>query len=392
MKAQSGLNGVNPREFLEKHWQKTPVFFSSALSENQPHHQGLLELDADEIAGCALDESITSRLLKEGEVWSLEQGPFTEEELSTLPDTGWTLLVQALEQIHPDVYRLLQDFRFLPSWRTEDVMISLSPEGASVGEHFDYYDVFLIQVQGSKRWRLGQACDESTPLVPNQPIKLLTDFQAKATYDCQPGDVLYVPPGIAHHGVTTSEMSLTLSVGFRSPDVSEVAEAISKFAEGQKGVRYQDPSEPLLNQSAWCTPNAQEGFKQLIQHWLDQPENLQALMGQLFSEPLYPPAPVESEDLDGISPSDFQADMLWQKAPEARMMVFSEDGETIDAVYLNGHELQTPESAWPLAWIVANQTEWAHAELCDLVRNQPDVWRWYLDLMAVGVVYPLEED
>ena len=82
--------------------------------------------------------------------------------------------------------------------------------------------MFLIQGRGRRRWRIGQHCDENTSLRPHQELKLLAEFEEKAMYDLEPGDILYVPPGVAHDGVALDDDCMTLSIGFRAPSRAEL--------------------------------------------------------------------------------------------------------------------------------------------------------------------------
>ncbi|MCF4993909.1 cupin domain-containing protein, partial [Pseudomonas gessardii] len=155
------LGGITAREFLRDYWQKKPLLIRQAIPDFES------PIDADELAGLALEEEVESRLVIEhGErPWELRRGPFAEDAFSTLPEREWTLLVQAVDQFVPEVAELLEQFRFLPSWRIDDVMISFAAPGGSVGPHFDNYDVFLLQAQGKRNWKIGQMCSSESPLL-----------------------------------------------------------------------------------------------------------------------------------------------------------------------------------------------------------------------------------
>ena len=150
------LGGLTAREFMRDYWQKKPLLIRQAIPDFES------PIDADELAGLALEEEVESRLVIEhGErPWELRRGPFAEDEFSKLPEREWTLLVQAVDQFVPEVSELLENFRFLPSWRVDDVMISFAAPGGSVGPHFDNYDVFLLQGHGK---RTGKSARCATP-------------------------------------------------------------------------------------------------------------------------------------------------------------------------------------------------------------------------------------
>lgn len=160
--------------------------------------------------------------------WQVEHGPFDESRFSDLPKTHWSLLVQAVDHFVPDIRDLLKHFQFLPSWRVDDIMVSFAPEGGGVGPHYDQYDVFLIQLSGQREWRLGQVCDDNTPTVKDQPVRILEQFNENERWLMNPGDVLYVPPAHAHWGTAMNDC-ITLSVGFRAPAVTEVVSDLGHY-------------------------------------------------------------------------------------------------------------------------------------------------------------------
>ncbi|WP_279293382.1 cupin domain-containing protein, partial [Pseudomonas aeruginosa] len=146
------LGGLTAAEFLRDYWQRKPLLVRQAIPDFES------PLSADELAGLSLEESVESRIvLEHGKTpWEMRRGPFQEEDYQHLPEQDWTLLVQAVDQFVPEVAQLLEQFRFLPSWRIDDVMISYAAPGGGVGPHFDNYDVFLLQGHGRRRWKVGQ--------------------------------------------------------------------------------------------------------------------------------------------------------------------------------------------------------------------------------------------
>ena len=229
------LGGITAREFLRDYWQKKPLLIRQAIPDFES------PIDADELAGLALEEEVESRLVIEhGErPWELRRGPFAEDEFSKLPEREWTLLVQAVDQFVPEVAELLENFRFLPSWRIDDVMISFAAPGGSVGPHFDNYDVFLLQGHGKRNWKIGQMCDSESPLLQHADLRILADFEATDEWVLEPGDMLYLPPRLAHCGVAVDDC-LTYSVGFRAPSAAEVlthfTDFLSQFLTGRRAL------------------------------------------------------------------------------------------------------------------------------------------------------------
>ncbi|NRA68359.1 MAG: cupin domain-containing protein [Pseudobacteriovorax sp.] len=224
------------KQFLTEYWQKKPVLIRG-FDKNF-----LSNFDQDVIAGLALEPDVESRLVffnDDKTEWRVHHGPFAEDELTGLANKGWTLLVQGLEQFLDEADALLKQFDLIPQWRTDDVMASLSPHGGTVGPHLDHYDVFLVQARGKKSWTLSDGPIENEELIPDQPLKILSAPLRGQTLEVETGDILYIPPKWGHSGLAVGE-SLTLSVGFRAPDVKELFAGLSQFAPEQIH-RFSDP-------------------------------------------------------------------------------------------------------------------------------------------------------
>ena len=250
IKPLTHLGDLPVQDFLRDYWQKKPLFIKNALVNWQA------PLDSNELAGLALEDSVESRLIIEqtcknplNSQWQLEHGPLPEERFATLPPSHFTLLIQALDQICPEAHDLLQQFKFLPHWRVDDIMASIAPIGGSVGPHFDYYDVFLLQGTGSRRWQIGQSCSEQSPLLTDCPLKILTEFDTQAQYLAQPGDLLYIPANIAHWGIGATDDCTTYSIGFRAPSYSDILLDLSQdiASELSADIRYRDPENLPAN-------------------------------------------------------------------------------------------------------------------------------------------------
>ena len=184
MNQQSAVLGdLSPEEFLRDYWQKKPLLIRNAIPDFEP------PIDGNELAGLSLETEVESRLVV-GTEWQLENGPFTEQRFQTLPSSHWTLLVQAVDLWVPEVAALLREFAFLPPWRLDDIMVSYAQDGGSVGPHFDYYDVFLLQGAGQRRWQIGQACAASSPLLENTDLKILSQFRPTDEWVLNCGDML----------------------------------------------------------------------------------------------------------------------------------------------------------------------------------------------------------
>lgn len=211
------LQNFDAELFLRDIWQQRPLLIRN------PWKAWSNPLEPDALAGLACEEQVESRLIvQKRDQWKAEHGPIPEERFGTLGAEPWTLLVQAVDHHVPDVAALIEPFRFIPSWRIDDVMVSYATDGGGVGPHFDHYDVFLIQGLGRRRWRIGGLCDSATALLPHDDLRLLADFQATDEWILEPGDILYVPPHFAHEGVAVGDNCMTYSIGFRAPSRSEL--------------------------------------------------------------------------------------------------------------------------------------------------------------------------
>jgi 50S ribosomal protein L16 3-hydroxylase len=227
--------------FLREYWQRKPLLIRN------PWMSWANPLEPDELAGLACEEGIESRLIMQSdEDWRVEHGQLPEARFSALGGTPWTLLVQAVDHHVPKVAALLEPFRFIPNWRIDDVMVSYATDRGGVGPHFDQYDVFLIQGLGKRRWQVGAHCDGETALLPHDDLRLLARFEPTEEWLLEPGDMLYVPPGIAHNGIAVGDDCMTYSIGFRAPSRSELIAHWSDhlLAGLQDDDRYEDRNLP----------------------------------------------------------------------------------------------------------------------------------------------------
>ena len=223
-------NTITPEQFLSDYWQKKPLLIKQGL----PQLIGMFE--PEDILGLSIDKDATTRLLtqaaskQDGQPqWQLKKSPLTEADFDNLPEQ-WSVLVQNLEQWSPELGALWQALNFIPQWQRDDIMVSYAPKGGSVGKHYDDYDVFLAQGFGSRRWQLGKFCDEQTEFVADEPIRLFDDM-GEIIFDeiLEAGDVLYVPPKLAHFGVAQDDC-LTFSFGCRRPNLMQIIDSLADVA------------------------------------------------------------------------------------------------------------------------------------------------------------------
>jgi 50S ribosomal protein L16 3-hydroxylase len=235
--------GMSPAIFLRDYWQRRPLLIRSAFP--QFAHAGFVPpITPEDLAGLACEDGALSRLVahdRERDAWLLRHGPFDEALFPQLGDHDWTLLVQDVDKWDADVAALLPAFDFLPRWRIDDIMVSFAATGGSVGAHVDQYDVFLLQAQGRRRWQIDTRDDPPLHFRKDVELKLLQRFTPDHDWMLGPGDMLYLPPGVPHHGVA-EEPCLTYSIGMRAPSAAELmGDYVDTLAaEADDALRYRD--------------------------------------------------------------------------------------------------------------------------------------------------------
>lgn len=306
------LGELSVAEFLRDYWQKKPVLIRNAWPDFQPL------LAADELAGLSLEEEIESRIVmehgKEGP-WEILKGPFSDDIFAELPESHWTLLVQAVDHWIPEAADLMEHFRFLPRWRIDDLMISFAVDGGSVGPHYDQYDVFLLQAEGQREWRIGQMCSEQSDILDGPKIRVLKEFAETGRWVLNPGDMLYLPPQLAHYGIAKGNCQ-TYSIGFRAPSQAELAQAAldQVLATSSEDMRYTDADlEPLQN-SGEITNTDKQRLLTLLTHAINQPELIGDLLGKLMTEAKYPEH--QADRLDDEEWDEWRAS--FKKLPDLR--------------------------------------------------------------------------
>jgi 50S ribosomal protein L16 3-hydroxylase len=271
--------------FLRDYWQKKPLLVRGAWDA------WANPLDPDELAGLACEDEVESRLitLKRSD-WQVESGPLPEERFGKLGKAPYTLLVQAVDHHVPEVAALVPPFRFVPNWRVDDVMVSYASDGGGLGPHFDQYDVFLIQGRGRRRWQVGALCDDDTPLLPHDDLRLLANFEAVEEWVLEPGDMLYVPPRVAHNGVAVGADCMTYSIGFRAPARSELIAhyADHLLAELTDDDRYADPGLRAQGNPGEITPEALAQLQAMVTEKLADKTAFARWFGAYNSTPKYP--------------------------------------------------------------------------------------------------------
>jgi 50S ribosomal protein L16 3-hydroxylase len=279
------LGGLSPQLFMKRHWQKKPLLVRQAIANFKPL------LDRGELFELASHEDAQARLVIQepgaAPAWRFKQGPFERRALPALKRPGWTLLVQGVDLQHDAVHELMNQFRFVPDARLDDLMISYATDGGGVGPHFDSYDVFLLQAHGRRRWRIGRQKDKT--LQPDVPLKILANFEPEQEFVLEPGDMLYLPLLHAHDGIAIGEC-MTYSIGFRSPSRGELArELLQRLAEGAEDAVglsvYRDPQQGAVSQPGQIPHQMFEFARDALQGALKDPDALARALGEYLTEP-----------------------------------------------------------------------------------------------------------
>lgn len=339
--------GLSAEEFLRDYWQKKPLVIRQAFA-------GLRSpVSADEMAGLACEPAVESRLVVEqenGKPWQLHNGPFEPETFAALPDSPWSLLIQGLDHWVPEAADILEAFRFIPNWRLDDIMASYAPPGGSVGPHFDQYDVFLLQAEGRRRWYFGGHCDEQSARVEGTPLRILADWKESETAVLEPGDMLYLPPGVGHHGVAVDDC-ITLSVGFRAPTVDDLLTGFSDYLCSLPGAdqHLTDPDLQPQDNPGTLTPQALNRARARLLDQLQDEHQFALWFGQFTTAP-------KSEDIvepaeEPLNPASLlralqdHAVLRWN---EGSRFVYHDDDE-VTALFVDGERYLLRGNARTLA-------------------------------------------
>ncbi len=252
--------------FMQHYWQQRPVVI------RQGFKQFVDPISPEDLAGLACEESVDSRLVykkggKEGETWQAETGPF--ESYDHMAKTGWSLIVQAVNHWSPEVAELVKPFAFIPKWRLDDVMISYSTPKGGVGPHIDLYDVFICQGSGRRQWRVGDR-GEHRQFAAHAALLHVDPFEAIIDVELLPGDILYIPPGFPHDGVSL-ETSMSFSVGFRGKSACDMLSGLADHVIDKElgSTLFSDPGRPIHKNQGQINASDFAHIKAQLQSILD---------------------------------------------------------------------------------------------------------------------------
>ena len=277
------LGGLTASQFMRKHWQKKPLLVRQAIPDFKA------AIPRAELLAMTGQEGVESRLIQhlEDGSWKLSHGPLSRRSLPALNKPGWTVLVQGVDTHDDKVHELLQQFRFVPEARLDDLMISFATDQGGVGAHFASYDVFLLQAHGKRRWRIGRQKDFT--LQPDVPLKILANFEAEEEFVLEPGDMLYLPPKWAHDGVAEGEC-MTYSIGFRAPAREELGrELLLRMSdepdEPEDPVIYRDNKQDAVANPGEIPAGMLDFARQALERAMAEPLALERALGEYLSDP-----------------------------------------------------------------------------------------------------------
>jgi len=344
---QLNLNNLNPEIFLREYWQKKPVVIRKGFADFEDF------LTPDELAGLAMDNLVESRRVykKEGE-WQAEFGPF--ESYDHMGDSDWSLIVQALNNWVPEVNQLIQCFDFIPRWRFDDVMVSFATPGGGVGPHIDLYDVFICQGSGRRRWRVGDRGPHKE-FVAHPALLHTEEFESIIDVVLEAGDILYIPPGCPHDGVTL-ENSMSFSVGYRTASAKDVHSALADYLIDNElaGEQIEDPGRlPCKISGKIDTID----FSRIKQHLFD------VLDDKLISEFAGSFLTRSKCELDLPDDAlDYDAQYLLEMIGQQDLVrlgglrcLYFERSVNQGVFFLNGEQIEFPEELAPVIPLLCNQ-------------------------------------
>ena len=280
--ASAVLGGLTPQRFMKRCWHKKPLVVRGAWP------QGVPAVDRTRLFAWAASDDVESRLIqRRNGGWTMRQGPFTRRQLPPLGRREWTLLVQGVDLLADEAHALLRQFRFAPDARLDDLMVSWASDGGGVGPHFDSYDVFLLQLHGQRRWRIGRLADPT--LMPGLPVKILARFEPEEEHLLGPGDMLYLPPRWAHDGVAVGKASRRPSVSALRPGMSlhpKCCSGCSMAWRTTRPARSTATRRSLATSTPAAVPTNLAAFAaDAVARLLAEPRALACALGEWLSEP-----------------------------------------------------------------------------------------------------------
>ena len=364
------LGEISIDTFLKEYWHKKPLLIRGAI----PNFEGFLT--PNELAGLACEEDVQSRLVSyQKKQWKLEQGPFPEKRFAKLPERDWTLLVQSVNHHMQEGNDLLQQFNFIPHARLDDLMVSYAPDGGGVGPHFDSYDVFLLQGCGQRLWRMSEQKDLS--LVAGAPLRILRNFHSEQEWTLSAGDMLYLPPHVAHWGIAIGDC-MTYSIGFRAPSAQELSGEFLNYLQMRRELsgRYSDPDLTVQSHPAEISAGMIKKVDSILDGLKWNEEDVARFLGQYLSEPK---SHVVFEPPPSMTLKTFCKRIAFYGI---KLSYKSQLLKAQDSFYLNGEVLEVDQDSVDLMMKLADGRQLSSDELSEAVMAHENLvdqlYDWYL--------------
>ena len=347
---QQLLGGLTASTFLRRHWQREALLVRQAVRGFAGLHSRAA------LIALACRDDVESRLVvRDRGRYSLAHGPFRRADFRRLPARNWTLLVQGVNLQDDATDALMRAFSFVPYARLDDVMVSYAAPGGGVGPHFDAYDVFLLQGSGRRRWRYGRQHDLA--LVPNLPVKILRRFKPTDDAVLGPGDMLYLPPELAHDGIAVDSCT-TYSIGFRAAAYEELAQHFLDALRDRIALpgRYADPGLRATRTPGRIDPAMTRTIAAAMAGIRWEPRDARSFVGAFLSEPK---ASVQ------FSRPARRSSAAFAKAAAARGVTLDRRTQLLyddTAFYVNGEPLRLPVPGGATLRALANTRALSAAE------------------------------
>ena len=361
------IHNLNINDFLNNYWQKKPLLIRAAFPEYQA------PISAEELAGLACEDFVESRIISEHKTspkWLLENGPFSESRFSELAKSHWTLLIQGINKLFPELDDLLHEFDFIPNWRIDDLMASYAAPDGSVGPHIDQYDVFLLQASGRRKWMINEQPVDNDNFEANLPLKIIKDFKAESEWILEAGDMLYLPPNIAHYGIGLEDC-MTFSVGFRAPSHSEllssyIDEHITTLSDD---LRYQDPDLTLSKNNGEISEAAINAVQDLLLSHFSDKLKIQDWFGRFITDYLNDDNEL---NLNNLTPSEFDERFKEEniiRRPAEVKANYTKNNNDI-RLYINGEVLDTSLRNKALVMLYCDKHLLKHSDITSLIDDE----------------------
>lgn len=376
----SPLGNMSRQTFMEEYWQKKPLLIRQAFADFKT------PITADELAGLACEEDVDSRIVmeKDGEhPWFPIFGPMSDEIYGSMPETHWTLVVNDMEKYLPELAWIVDRFRFIPEWRLDDLMISYAADAGSVGPHVDLYDVFLLQGEGRRRWQISTQPVTEDNQIEETPLRIQKDFTAEEEWIVDPGDMIYLPPGVSHHGVSLGE-SLSYSIGFRATSHADMASDFINHITNNLSpqLTYRDPDQSIQEHSNELKSDALERVTEIFKQYLrpEHPE-LQRWFGRFVSDTKSDVITEPEQEVDSIEELQQLANTGILKRHTASRFAFAQNPENT-LLFVDGEDYEVNAE---FAKALCKQREINLDELLSIANE--DESAFVLELYNQGKIY-----